>query len=94
MNNFLLTKIQKRIDSFTLLSSMPIAGVDGTLKKIKRSNFTGKTGYINGVASIIGYYKGSKDLIVTLFINSKNKSYSSLNKIRSKFIRNLKSISN
>jgi len=93
MNSFLLTKIHNRIDSFTLLASMPIAGVDGTLKKLKRANFIGKTGYINGVASITGYYKGSKNLVVTLFINSKNKSYSTLNKIRSNFIQKLKSIS-
>ncbi len=94
MNAFLLNKSKKRVDSFTLFASMPIAGVDGTLKKIKRSNFIGKTGYINGVASITGVYKGSKDLVVTLFINSNKKSYSSLNSIRAGFIKKLKSITN
>ncbi len=94
LNNFLLNNVKNRIDSFTLLASMPIAGVDGTLRKIKKSNFLGKTGYINGVASIAGFYKGSRNLVTTLFINSNNKSYSTLNSIRSKYIQKLKSISN
>jgi serine-type D-Ala-D-Ala carboxypeptidase/endopeptidase (penicillin-binding protein 4) len=47
-----------------LLSSLPLAGIDGTLKKrftdsSVRGRIRAKTGYLNGVVSLSGYYAES-----------------------------------
>jgi D-alanyl-D-alanine carboxypeptidase/D-alanyl-D-alanine-endopeptidase (penicillin-binding protein 4) len=52
-----------------LVSSLPIAGLDGTLKnRLKdeaiQRRVRAKTGYINGVVSLCGYYSNSQNKIV------------------------------
>lgn len=56
----LLSAVLKRKDSRTLLDTLPVAGVDGTLSKRMddapyRGRVLGKTGYIAGVSALSGY---------------------------------------
>jgi D-alanyl-D-alanine carboxypeptidase/D-alanyl-D-alanine-endopeptidase (penicillin-binding protein 4) len=59
--NKVLTEIKDDFSIYpTFVDSLPIAGVDGTLKKrFKNSNgegwVRGKTGYLSGVVSLAGY---------------------------------------
>ncbi len=88
-NNFLINIISKDILSNTLFASFPIAGHDGTLQKTSKLPFTGKTGTLNNVSTISGIYKNKKSYVVTLMINTKNKSFSQLHKIRTDFLKQL-----
>ncbi len=90
--NYLKEKILEDINSSTLISGFPIAGVDGTLSRIKKYNFTGKTGTLNNITTLTGIYKGKKTLIATLMVKTKNKNFSKLHKIRESFISKLGSL--
>ncbi len=70
--NLVLTNIKNNFSMFpTFLESLPIAGVDGTLKKrMKDTEAQGflraKTGYLTGVVSLAGY-AGRKDGSILTF---------------------------
>lgn len=70
--NSVLIKIKNNFSMFpTLLESLPIAGIDGTLKKrMKDTEAQGfvraKTGYLDGVVSLAGY-AGRKDGSILTF---------------------------
>lgn len=78
------------------LSSLAVAGEDGTLKdrfrgSIVQNNFHGKTGTLNGVSAISGYLKTAKnnDVIVSIIIEFNRKGANYYRNIQDKIIEYL-----
>src|SRR5690606_29158590 len=72
----LLYKMLNHAEADAFKSSLPIAGVDGSLSYRMRSkplfrNFRGKTGYVSGVRTLTGYLEASsgKEIIVSIATN-------------------------
>ncbi len=78
------------------LSSLAVAGVDGTLKgrfksSTVKNNFYGKTGTLNGVSAISGYLKTRKgnDLIVSIIMEFNRKGANYYRNIQDEIIEEL-----
>lgn len=78
--------------------SLPIAGVDGTLKNrfqgtAAQNNLHGKTGSMTGVNSLSGYIttKGGDKLVVSIILNGYTESSSALTKLQDDIIHILAS---
>ncbi len=78
------------------LSSLAVAGTDGTLKErfrgsIVKNNFHGKTGTLNGVSAISGYLKTAKgnDVIISIIIEFNRKGANYYRHIQDKIIETL-----
>ena len=66
---------------FDFYKSLPLAGVEGTLVKRFKSkplykNLRAKTGYINEVSSLSGYFKGKNGDLYAFSIIVNNYNYS------------------